>query len=77
MKVLADDLRREPVGRPWIPAAEAEYELAMGTLEPGLAARYRERCREATREGGGPADGEAGLGSLSILSSWHLSIFEV
>jgi hypothetical protein len=30
----------------------------MGTLEPILAVRYRERCREATREGGGPADGE-------------------
>ena len=34
-----------------IRAAEAEYQRAMATLEPALAARYRERCREATKAG--------------------------
>jgi hypothetical protein len=48
-----------------IRAAEAEYETAMGTLEPGLAARYKERCRQATRDGavGGGGKGGAGGGA--------------
>ena len=45
-----------------IRAAEEDYQRAMRQLEPELAARYRERCRQATRAGAVDGDGDGDKG---------------